>query len=150
MHATHGVGREPPSILQRRGHVDGGLALDEHRRDVVTAAPRYVDARSSPRNDVIAEARRKCPSLEGRPVVLQQLAERMQVVAVAAALAIIHQNHDVVVGRPAPGPAARRGSPHYSRAAPWRDRRATALPFVRELERAAAPRTAPVAVASLI
>ena len=82
----------------------GILPLDEHRRHVVTAAPRHVDACSSPRNNVVAEARRKCPSLEGRPVVLQQLPQRVEVVPVAAALAIIDQNHDVVGGRPAPGP----------------------------------------------
>ena len=82
----------------------GILPLDEHRRHVVTAAPRHVDARTTPRNNVIPKSRGQRPRLEGRPVVPQELAERVQMVPVAAALAIIHQNHDVVGGRPAPGP----------------------------------------------
>ena len=115
----------------------GILPLDEHRRHVVTAAPRHVDARTTPRNNVVAEARRKCPSLEGRPVVLQQLPQRVEVVPVAAALAVIDQDHDVVVGRPAPGPQ-RAAALRVVAASLFREAPRDGPPFVRELEGAAA------------
>ena len=101
------------------------------------AARCYVDARAAPRNNVVAEARRQCPSLKGRPVVPQQLAERVQMVAVAAALSIVDQNHDVVGGRPTPGP--QRAAALLIIPAPLlRESPRDGPPFVRELERAAA------------
>jgi len=62
----------------------------------------------------------------------------MEVVAVAAALAIIHQNHDVGVGRrPAPGP--QRAAALLIIPAPLlRESPRDGPAFVRELERAAA------------
>ena len=73
----------------------------------------------------------------------------MEVVPVAATFAIVHQNHDVVGGRPAPGP--QRAAALLTIPAPLlcespRDGPA----FVRQLKPRSRPRTAPVVAVSLI